>query len=249
MALKRPKEVKFDWPQPAAPYPSSERSGAFLGPSGCGKTSTAIALLTGPYRDVYSRVYVMSPSCAPGIDPAWDAWRKHVKDYMKVPEDEVTMWSEWEPKILEKLIARHSKVNAHLKRQGKKKGYVICVLVDDYADAGDKVLHNSTNVLTSLFVRGRHLGTACWLLSQKLRVLSNAIRVNFCFILIWRLRNSAELTSIVEELDALLPRKTLHQMYKVATSEKHSFWYINLLNEQDSMWYKEFSYKMLVVDK
>ena len=91
MALKRPKEVKFDWPQPASPYPSSERSCAFLGPSGCGKTSTAIALLTGPYRDVYSRVYVMSPSCAPGIDPAWDAWRKHVKDYMKVPDEMYAM--------------------------------------------------------------------------------------------------------------------------------------------------------------
>ena len=54
---------------------------------------------------------------------------------------------------------------------------------------------------------------------------------------------------MVEELDALLPRKTLLQMYKVATAEKHSFWFINLLNEQDSMWYKNFEQRMLVVDK
>jgi hypothetical protein len=110
--LKRPKEVKFDWPQPkGGVFPPSQRSGAFIGPSGCGKTSTAISLLMGPYKDVYSRCYIMSPSCAPGIDPAWDAWRKHVKEYMKVPEDEVTMWSTWEPQVLEKLIARHAKVN------------------------------------------------------------------------------------------------------------------------------------------
>ena len=91
MALVRPKEKKFDWPQPKEPYPPSQRSGAFIGPSGVGKTTTAIAMLQGPYKDVYSRVYVFSPSCAKGIDPAWDDWRKHVRDHMKVPEEEQTM--------------------------------------------------------------------------------------------------------------------------------------------------------------
>ena len=47
----------------------------------------------------------------------------------------------------------------------------------------------------------------------------------------------------------MLDRKVLMQMYLTATAEKHSFWYINLLNEQDSMWYKNFDQKMLVVDK
>ena len=30
------------------------------------------------------------------------------------------------------------------------------------------------------------------------------------------------------------------RMYLTATAEKHSFWYIALLNEQDSMWFKGF---------
>ena len=136
-ALKRPKKVKFEWPQPPAPYPPSQRSGALIGPSGVGKTTTAIAMLMGPYKSVFSRVYIFSPSCAKGIDPAWDAWRKHNREYMKVPDEETTMWSTWEPQILEKLIKRHSKVNAHLKAQGKKKGYVICVLVNHCQQQGD----------------------------------------------------------------------------------------------------------------
>jgi len=37
MALVRPKEKKFDWPQPKEPYPPSQRSGAFVGPSGVGE--------------------------------------------------------------------------------------------------------------------------------------------------------------------------------------------------------------------
>ena len=100
--LKRPKEVVFEYPQPPAPYPPSQRSGAFIGPSGVGKTTTAISLLMGPYRHCYSRVYVFSPSCALGVDSAWDAWRKHVRIEMKVPDDEKTMWDQWEPDTLEK---------------------------------------------------------------------------------------------------------------------------------------------------
>ena len=72
-ALKRPKEVKFDLPQPPEPYPPSQRSGAFIGPSGVGKTTSAISMLMGPYKDVYPRVHVFNPSCAKGIDSAWGA--------------------------------------------------------------------------------------------------------------------------------------------------------------------------------
>ena len=98
---------------------------------------------------------------------------------MQVPEEEQTMWDTWEPAVLEKLIERHKKVNAHLKAKKHKKGFVILVLVDDVADQGDKVMHCSTHILTSLFVRDRHLGCACWLLTQKLCVVSLICRTNF----------------------------------------------------------------------
>ena len=108
-------------------------------------------------------------------------------------------------------------------------------LVDDFGDQGDKVMHSSTNVLTSLFVRGRHLGCACWLLTQKLRVISLICRTNFCWMLVWRMRNAKELASLMEELSAILPVQTLHRMYKMATQNKHDFWFINLLSETDQM--------------
>ena len=68
-------------------------------------------------------------------------------------------------------------------------------------------------------------------------------------MLIWRLRSAKERDQILEELDALLDRRILLRLYETATSEKHSFWYINLLNEQDSMFYKNFEQRMLLVDK
>ena len=67
--------------------------------------------------------------------------------------------------------------------------------------------------------------------------------------MIWRLRSAKERDQILEELDALMDRKILLQLYLTATAEKHSFWYINLLNEQDSMWFKNFDHRMLLVDK
>ena len=238
--LKRPKEVQFEFKQPPAPYPPSHRSGAMIGPSGVGKTTTCIAMLMGPYKNCYERVYIFSPSCAPGVDAAWDAWRKHVRIHMKVPDEEQTMFDQWEPDKLEQILERHKKVNALLKSKKQTKGYAICVVVDDFADSGDKVMHSSTNVLTSLFVRGRHLGCACWLLTQKLRVIILICRTNFCWMLVWRMRNARELSSLMEELSAILPIKTLHQMYKMATQNKHDFWYINLLNETDAMFYRNF---------
>ena len=68
-------------------------------------------------------------------------------------------------------------------------------------------------------------------------------------MLIWRLRSAKEREQILEELDALMDRKVLLQLYMRATDEKHSFWYINLLNEKDAMFYRNFDQKMLVVDK
>ena len=64
-------------------------------------------------------------------------------------------------------------------------------------------------------------------------------------MLIWRLCNSKELLSILEEMDALVDRKLLNEMYSMATVEKHSFWYINLLNERDSMFFLRISHKKM----
>ena len=44
---------------------------------------------------------------------------------------------------------------------------------------------------------------------------------------------------------ALLPLRTLQAMYELATAEKHSFWFINLLNEREEMFFKNFDHRMV----
>ena len=51
---------------------------------------------------------------------------------------------------------------------------------------------------------------------------------------------------MIEELSALYPKKTLMELYEVATGEPHSFWYINLMakNKKD-MFYMNYDRKLV----
>ena len=123
--LKRPKEVTFELPQPHAPYPpfpeewGSDRSFGSWKDHNCNCDAQGSVA-----QHIFARIRV-SPKCAPGVDPAWDAWRKHVRIHMQVPDEEQTMWDTWGLVVLEKLIERHPKVNAHLKANKHKKGFVL----------------------------------------------------------------------------------------------------------------------------
>ena len=68
-----------------------------------------------------------------------------------------------------------------------------------------------------------------WVSSQKLRLISAAVRVNQQFLCCWRLRNQHELDAVVEELSALLPKEQLYQLYEQATREPYSFLFVYYL--------------------
>ena len=81
---------------------------------------------------------VFSPNCAKGVDPAWDAWRTHAREVMRVPDEEHAMWHTWEPEVLGEFIARHANANAHMNGTQHKTGCVALALVDDVAYAGER---------------------------------------------------------------------------------------------------------------
>ncbi len=65
------------------------------------------------------------------------------------------------------------------------------------------IVHSASGVLTALFVRGCHFGSWCWLSSQTLTAISTIARVNFCFVLVWRIGNDREIQALIEELSTL----------------------------------------------
>ena len=118
--------------------------------------------------------------------------------------------------------------------------------IDDFSNRPD-LMHSASNILTTLFIRGRHFGSSCWLSNQKLTAISTVARVNFRFVLCWRLRNAKEIQALMEELSAISPAKTFHQMYEEAIGEAHSFLYVNLVaKEKDGIFFVRFEHKLIV---
>jgi hypothetical protein len=200
-----------------------------------------VSLLLGPYRRVFDAVHVFSPSV--DIDSAWDP----VRDFAKGLK-ESSFFSEWdEPALLEILAKQKALVKEKKTAMSKKELPQALIIIDDFADRYD-VMKAAGNVLTTLFIRGRHFGCSCWISSQKLTAISTVARVNFRFLCVWRLRNQKEIVALLEELSAIYPIPTLHQMYEAAVSdEERSFWYIDLVaKEKTRMFHIRFEHRQVV---
>ena len=242
MALKRPPEKTWNWRKPSSEVvpQTPGANGCFLAPSGMGKTTTLIALLLGPYRACFDEVHVFSPSVQ--LDSAWDPVREFAK-HLK----QSSFNAEWDEQALPEVLDRQRTTIRDLKGAKSKKPLPqILVIIDDFADRWD-VMHRAATILTTLFIRGRHMGSSAWISSQKLTAISSVARVNFRFLCVWRLRNQKEIYALLEELSALYPIPVLHEMYETALNdEDHSFWYINLVaKKKEDMFHIRFEHKML----
>ena len=114
------------------------------------------------------------------------------------PSREQAYYDEWDEAALRGIIQRQRKITETSKKLEMKKLYQVLIILDDYADSPQ--LHKPHGALDTLFIRGRHLQISTWVSSQKLRLISAAVRVNMQFLCCWRLRNQHELEAVIEEL-------------------------------------------------
>ena len=226
--LKRPVEKHWKFYQTPTPFPQCPTSAIMLAPSGQGKTTTIVSLILSQYKHVFSEIHILSPSVH--MDSSWEP----VIEFAKSLEAS-SFNSEWDEEGLIELLDRQKK-NIKLLKDSKTEKPLpqILVVVDDWA--GSPMLHSSTNVLTTLMIRGRHLATSCWVSSQHLRAISTVIRNNVKFMCVWKLRNAKEIAALLEELSALYPVKVLRDMYNMAVEDApYSFWHINLMAPKKEM--------------
>ena len=177
------------------------------------------------------------------IDSAWIPVKEHATNLMEGS----SFNSEWDEASLKKVLdEQRDKIRDLKNAKSTKPLPQILTIIDDFADRAD-IMHSASNILTTLFIRGRHFGSSCWLSSQKLTAISTVARVNFRFILCWRLRNQKEIQALMEELSAIYPVKILHEMYEEATKEPHSFMYVDLVaKHKDDMFLVRFEQKMVL---
>ena len=211
-----------------------------LGPSGSGKTILLQNMILDVYVGCVDKIYIFSPSVH--LDHTWLPVKEYIKDKMKINDDDKDdpiYFDDYDSEALLKIIETQTKITTHMKKHGKKKMFQILIIIDDFAD--NPLFCRSSNTLHGLYTRGRHSFILTMTATQVLVALSPIIRKNATEIYVYRLRNYKDLESLLEELSALAPKKTLLNMYNMATSEPFSFWYINLMSkDMNKMFYIRF---------
>ena len=217
-------------------------------PSGAGKSVWIVDMITRIYAGCFERIFVFSPSV--DIDSIWTPVRDYVRKVMGVPEEE-ECFSEWNEDTLAGILATQRQVVAHQKKEKvSKEIYQICIVIDDWAD-DPRVMgrRGGGSAINTLMTRGRHIFVNLILSSQKIRAMSNIIRINLQSLIIFKLRSALELDTILEEVSIYYDKKTLLSMYEIAVAEPYSFWYINLAasRKEDVFWLR-FEQRMIVTD-
>ena len=211
--------------------PRLPMTGVLLGPSKSGKSTALVSMILEQYRGCFERIYIASASI--NVDDSWKPVKKYIEEVMKVPVDrEQVYFEDWDEAALRRIINQQAAEDAI--------PLPILIVVDDEADSGYLNKKTSNSVIDTLFVRGRHFQISTLVSTQKLRLVSNAVRVNSQFFCIWRLRNQLEKDSLLEELTALAPKPQLEAMYEAAVAEPYSFLYIYLLNPLEKMFHIRF---------
>ena len=217
-----------------------------LGPSGSGKTILLQNMILDIYEQCFDKIYIFSPSV--NLDHTWQPVKEYIKDKLKMNDedkDDPMYYDEYDPDALLKIIETQTKITTYMKKEGKRKMFQILIIIDDFAD--NPQFSRSSKLLHALYTRGRHSFISTITATQVLVALSPIIRKNCTELYVYKLRNYRDLESLIEELSALAPKKTLHQMYQLATEEPYSFWYINLMAKStNNMFFIRFEKKLTI---
>ena len=85
-----------------------------------------------------------------------------------------------------------------------------------------------SKVLHGLYTKSRHFGLSVITASQKYNALALIVRLNTSSLYIFKLKNMAEVDAFVQEQSALVDKKTVYDIYKLATEEPYSFLFVKL---------------------
>ena len=101
-----------------------------------------------------------------------------------------------------------------------------------------------SKLLNQLYIRGRHNMISTITSTQKFRAIGNVIKMNITELYVFRLRNTYDLEAFLEEVSALADKKTLLDIYNLATSEDYSFVFVKLNSKsKNNMFFVRFEKK------
>ena len=216
----------------------------FLANSSGGKTTLIANLLLNKraYRDVFSAIYVFSPSVH--HDGTWGAVKKYVRDELHQKEEE-HLFDEWDGKKVHEIVDTAFAITKYHKDNGHKKGHAILIIVDDFADRPDILRAAGGSILNSLPSVECMQISVFWVASQRPTLLSTVLRTQATSRFVFRQRSVCDLMSFLEEYSALVDKKTLEAMYNYATSKPYGFMMVDLMRPVDQMFHANLDKRMI----
>ena len=186
-----------------------------------------LSLLMGPYKNLHSRVIIVSPSVH--VDPIWQVWKDFVRDQYDWAEEE-TVFDSYDPDTLREIIDTHKRINqaGNRRHNGRSKCrlFSLCIVYGDMSDGNS--FHNSHGLIAEIFLRHRHYVQAICP-SQKWRSLSTAVGGQACWICMWPMRSVDERKAAISEFVGMYSQKQIETFHEEATKGRFNFMYVNLL--------------------
>ena len=224
-------------------------------PGSGGKTTLISRLILDKdkFRGVWDRIYIFSRSCK--VDDAWTPVKKYIENVLgQDPRKEEYCFEEWNENALQDIIDNAKKITEYVKKEYKNPGYTgprklyqTLIILDDMAADREAV---RSKLLEQLYIRGRWFGLNTIVATQKLKLISSAVRTNLTHLFVFRLRNNGDLLNgIVDEFNALLGddgKKIIMQMYRKAVDRPYGFLFINMLaKDVNKMFYSSFASRLV----
>ena len=218
-----------------------------LGPSGSSKTVLLQNMILEIYKNCFERIYIFSPSI--DVDSSWLPVKKYIEKEMKVQntDEEPIYFDHYDPNALHEILDTQHKITQYMKNRGDNRLFQILIIIDDFPDSPD--FTRKSQMLHTLYIRGRHNYISTITATQKFNALHPIIRVNATELFVYRLRNMKDLETFIDEVSAVVDKKTLLDLYHTATSEPYSFLYVKLTaRNKNEMFYQNFDKRLIIQD-
>ena len=212
------------------------------GPSGSGKTVLLQNMILDIYKGCFNRIYIFSPSV--DIDHTWQPVTDYIAKEIKPNDRERIYFDTYDPEALAHIVKTQHKVIEYTKEHKHNTLSQILIIIDDFADSPD--FTRNSKLLHQFYIIGRHQMISTITATQVFKAISPIVRKNITDLYIYRLRNQADLESIIEEVIAGYDEKTLYKLYRLATEQPYSFLYVKLTaKDVDDMFYLNFNHKLI----
>ena len=211
-----------------SPYPQADKlpfRSIIVSASQGGKGILIQNLVLKIFRGCFERIYIVSPTAH--IDEAYKEIIRYIEKELKVDnKKEQYLFDEYNPESLSHIIDTQHKVIEYQKKMKMKQLFSCLLIIDDFAE--DKSFMRYSKILHGLYTKSRHFGLSVITASQKYNALAPIVRLNTSSLYIFKLKNMAEIDAFVQEQSALVDKKTIYEIYKIATEEPYSFLFVKL---------------------